>query len=823
MPPPTRETPGREPTPQPRSVLTGPPTSYAGRRADVRVQVEATPNSGNFVTPPDVVDWSIVTEGLNDNEHTATLTIAGLDANRLSRSNPSGNDLLGDQHFTHLMSMLSPNKRIRIGAGFTDSDPLILFQGWPLTRSVRWNEGTQAMTVTCISEGDEALATWPLSQILGQVRRGKPHLPWNPMEPQLHTVDASPAIFNPGGRPNRSPNPVKVSVEGHDHLVYLFCDTEAPQKESADTVDPPGFVGPPTPPGALVTKNPVHWTVVNALRYLCATNSNSIVSVSDFMQDTDALIDQAAQAVGEPFVTALTARLNDANCNAMSLREALLVVCQSVGLNFQTQIRRGKATTGTPIAGSSRFALRVFMALQDGQDEQATPGNRRMIMPKVRDLPRQAPFSDNTGMEAKDFAIANKAGFECDVTLDARAINRPTVVGGIRTYEVSLWLRPGWAILDQLDNLATGTSQADKNARKTAMQWWQGQLQTNEFDRGTTLPTSLLHGQFADHFANSDAARQWIFPDTMEYSEGFDREGWHLNLYQPFMPPTVPGEVSDGQSVYQHSILGGSILDASTWMPRRRPFRDTIGRHSKDGRRSPVVRICFDFAWVNPAMPELGATGTWRDFTGDVTIDTERAALRFNAANPWTDPTLRLFPDLELVDIDSSDPEAAGANINMIEAIIMGRFAVEVTCCIEGDSRITAIGFPGSGERARAAIVEAADRFQHLRRRGQNSLLNNQPTDELTFEDREDDLALADYAAKLRRRSGKETAAASVTVPWCDADGGWEVGDAITGCSGIDIPFSGYSEIVSKSYQNNGGSVQTTYNIGDLRHSPELA
>ncbi len=775
------------------------------------MQVEATPNSDNFVTPPDVVDWSKITLGLNDNEHTATLTIAGLDASRLSQGNPTGNPKLGDQHFTHLLEMLSPNKRVRIGAGLTESDPLILFQGYPLERSLRWSGREQVLTVTCISEGDEFLALHPECQVFGQVRRGKPWLPWNPADQDFRIVDAIPLVFNPGGKPNRSAQPLKVSFEGHDHYIYLPVDADAPQWESADAVDPPGFVGPPTPAGALVKASPVHWSAVNALRYLCAWHiwrSPFTVSVADFMQDTDALIDLFPQPPGapgmasDPFVGAMVTRLSDLACHAMNAREALVMVCQTVGLNFQTMIRRGK----TP-SGGTRFALRVFAALQDAQEEQATPSDRRMVMPKVRDLPRQAPFTDQTGVEPKDFAEANKAGFGCDLTLDvSNKINLPQVKGGIRTYECSLLLRPGWKPSLHLDNL---TTQAQRDA---ALDFWETQLgESDEFDDAGKA-TSIYHGQHLDHRLVSDVGRLWIFPDTLDYTQGYARNAWHSNCYQPYVPGSG---ATDGASIYQHSVLGGNITDPVFATVRRRPFRDTIARAVFDSQRAPYVRICFDFSWANPLLPELGFTGTWRPYAGKPVIDTERAALRFDAANMLTDAQLRADPN------DTSSK-------TMLEAIINGTFAVEVTCCIEGDTRIEAREFPATNERLRSAIVDVAARFQHLRRRGQNSLFDISggqpaPIDEPAYEAREDDFALADFAAKLRRRSGFETASASIAVPWLDADSGWEVGDACKGCSGIDINFATFSDIVSKTYsKDSNGKVQTTYQIGDLRFGQEF-
>ncbi len=785
MPVPTRETPGRE-TPQPRSVLTGPPISWSGRRPELRVQVEAALNSNRFIQPPDVVDWSNVTLGLNDSEATATIIVRGLDANRLARANPTGNDLLGDQHFTHLLEMLSPNKRVQIGTGFNTGDPLILFQGYPLQRSVRWSGNGQSLTVTCISEADEYLAVHPLQIITGQVRRLRPDVAYDASAPDTTILDALPLVFNPGGKPNMNPWPYGIEIEGKTHLIHFPCDPNDPAVKEDHGL-------------SAAAK---HWNYANALRYLCAYHvaiGGSPVSVSDFLQDTDAeeIINVAPQQTGDPFVDLLTARVTDVSCANMSVREALVLLCGEAGLHFQTMIARGKGTTGI----GPRYVLRVFAALADGQEEQSTPSGRHMIMPKVRDLPHQAPFTDQTGVETKDFSLANKAAFECDLTLDARVVNEPILPGGVRTYECTLLLRPGWAPQANLDNLVNA-SQAQKDA---AIGFWEGQLEgENEFG-GSAIPTSIYHGQHPGHLSVSDVARLWIFPDSMRYiGQGLERQGWDARLYSPFMPEPGVG------LVFGHDTLGGAIEDSDNWVIRPRPFRDTIGRTSKDARRSPAVQIAFDFAFNGDAT--AGYSATWRDYAGDVSIDTERAALRLTPANFLQDAQLREDPS------DSTSQ-------SMVEAIINGTFAVRVACCIEGDSRIVGRSFAGTNERPRAGIKDVSGRFKHLRRRGQNSHISTfvHAPDEAEFEGREDDLALADYAAKMRRRSGKETAAASVVVPWCDADGGWELGDAITGCSGIDIPFAGYSEIVSKSYSNNGGHVQTTYNVGDLRHSPEIA
>lgn len=144
------------------------------------------------------------------------------------------------------------------------------------------------------------------------------------------------------------------------------------------------------------------------------------------------------------------------------------------------------------------------------------------------------------------------------------------------------------------------------------------------------------------------------------------RSNWPTFLYSPF-------NQNESGLVLIDSAIGGGILDAGDWVPRRRPFGDTIGRIRESGDRAPIVR--FNFKATDPLTAIL-ESDDWVEYSGQPKIDPHRAGIYILEDNMWRAPPMVVDPE--------DEPE--GEDMNMLRAFIEGHFMVSVTCTISGAS-----------------------------------------------------------------------------------------------------------------------------------------
>ncbi len=775
------------------------PDQVARTPPEAALYLETARDSDEWAIAPEVLDWSAIEMRLDGEDSKATIVVRALDAKQLTAG---GN--LGRQHLTHLLTLLHPDKRIRIAMAQGADPPVILFQGYPQTRQASWSDRHQAITVSCIFEAQEIMRTNSFTQIMGRRRR------INPLRPQsddltldLVTVLAQGAVFNPDNKPNRLAT--SLAFEGDE--FYVFDDDEA--------------------------KDAKAWSFADALRYvviLHAAFESLGVSVADFTWDTIDLVGKPpAPNSADPFVRNMLNRVNAVSIASMNVDSALAALCHAADLHFHYEIR--VPDSDDPSNVKPEYHLRIFATLKDENAEGATPSpDRRMVSPKVHDITRDAPFMDYTGLTPADIAGRNEAR-KADLSQDTRAVNAPIFLGGAWEYQVTVLMRPGWMPHLNVDKwvpeppLPPEPELPPTNAQiEKAIGYWEEAFgfddtvgeaerdpQTGEFLRWA----SIYHRKHPDFKTVADVWRRWVFPDDFAYmgadleSSPYKRAFGPWSTWEWFSPDLGFG--GPPSSTWMDGQFGGSISDALNWAPRPRPFGDTIGRMNLlTTARDPIVWINF---FPPPAVFEPAtalASPGWMRYGGAVDFDKQRAAIWLAEDNLWASAALR------------EDPLVGDSN--MIEAYLNDSFALAVTATVIGDGRLQRRPNPTGSTltRKRMAIVDLGyERFQFRNRIERDGFRLFEPDPDPKFQTRDDVADFNRFADETAKVLASDVVAGSVTVPYIKTD--VRLGDSFSGCDGMGIHFQSYPEVVCIEYvKDPKAGYQTVYHLTDLRHAPEV-
>ncbi|MEK6677003.1 MAG: hypothetical protein AABZ47_15295 [Planctomycetota bacterium] len=762
----------------------GAPNEYNRRPTPLLVYAETERNSNVFALE-EFVACTRITRAIDGGDTTALLSTA---FSIEDRSSPRPRNL------STILSDLHPNRRIRVAQPHGASGERILFQGVPITHTLRFSHDGESATILCLSEGQEALRFDVQALIDGRLVRQYPLSPWNAEQPDAFKLSTLTAIFNAEGKPNRSRELYPVTIGDHTVRLPLFAE--------GNTID--------------VTT----WRYVDALRYVLGWYVARHVTLSgkcaviEFLLDTETMLD-AGDGVqsDDPLVARLTSPMAELGVASTNVEEALTLICAAASVHYEIAVRQQQPGDGSSAA---KFFLRVFAVLDSDRAAQATP-TRRMGSARRSNLPRESAFFDPTSplRSVRDMATANAAQ-QNDLTIDRRTIAIPNYLGGVHEFEVFLILRPGWEPHPNLDNLTS------VEAKDDAVEYWIEQFypeyEEDEEDKKTPTPTSVYHGKHPQHdsayYENSagslsrvrDAFRKWIFPDDVSYLDGaigasrLARIDWSAKWYSPY----YPGDGTDTpRNVLVHPMHGAGIAGAANWLPRRRPFGETIGRRDAQGNRAPIVYFHYDA----PNKEAIAANG-WIPFAGGVRIDSERAAIILTENKLFGSSAMRMD--------ENGDAEEETA----IYAHIHGTFAVGIVCTIQGDERMSYS--PGGALFGRALVHDwGFEKFRKRNRRGQNSLLNAQAIDpDAEYEDRDDTAAFEKQSSVDGGRRILETVAGTVTVPWIDTR--YSPGDSFSGVEGLALSFAASPGIVAITYIADDPNYRTEIQLEDFRQAPEV-
>jgi hypothetical protein len=244
-------------------------------------------------------------------------------------------------------------------------------------------------------------------------------------------------------------------------------------------------------------------------------------------------------------------------------------------------------------------------------------------------------------------------------------------------------------------------------------------------------------------------------------------------------------------------------------VPRRRPFRDTIGRKSVYvSDTSPIVRVCFDGQCPETALTD----GHWMDFAGEVAIDEQRAAMHFTDPNIWNAPMFL------------AEPLYPAFSATAIESYIKGTFYVAVTCTIEGDERsYIRRSKKDSYARERNRIIDyGTEQFPSRDQTAGNShLWHERGADpDPIYRSREGRRELIAQAQRDLERVSAVTVSGDPEIFWLDET--YLPGDSFRGVAGLGISFPTYPTIQMVRWVNEGGGWRTVLHLTDLRHGREV-
>lgn len=806
-----------------RPIPTNPPTTpttvgpapreFSRRHPEVVLRYEIAPNSNEW-NGIEYVQWAEIVQQQDGADDYAVLTADALPVRRIGVGPGAG-----FEHFAGILQRLNPDARVRIVAPWGAGGKKLLFQGYILRRSIAWTGSRQTMQFYAVSEAQEKVRHRDQTQIIGRTMLVDPTYVTstgdNPtdQEPEFRTVTAMPAVFNADGRPNRFPDPIRVSTgesgDSAGYELYTFTDDDAPEAE--------------------------YWTYAQALRYIAyfyLNRTGSVVSTAAFMADTDQIAGVQPSTFGDPLLNRLVERPTDLSVDMLNVDEALAAIVVPAGVHYRFELKGDAGSSSSPQAA---FWLRVYAAIETASEDQATDHNRLMIAPVLHDLARDEPFSDYSSETAEDIAEANKAQ-QASVSFDHDSYNRVRLVGAPKRYEVTLLLRPGWAPHEYLDNLHEKASTSAEV--QAARDFWIGEFEP-EFDEstGNRVPNSVYHSLHPDHKAYADVFRKWIFPDSWrvallnlgrDYTGDGDGNGAapNLDLFDPddetsgpiwtsdWYKATLSLDDTDGVfegSVYRDPVRGCGLSEdiVSSWVPRWRPFLNTVGRRNEAiTDLSPIVRINYSTDDPDGALDADG----WVEFTGSVRIDEDRAAIYFQDTDIWGGAPFLVEPDLGHV------------SIRAIERYIAGRMFVSVTCTIEGDKRLSALKSRlGSTQRTRVKAIDAAASFRLDDRAAANSHLyadNGEDSDPL-YNTRDDTDKVEAVAEKYVKRLSPDSISGDLETWWIDDT--VRVGDAFTGSVGLGVSFPAYPAVAAISYVNAGeGGYRTKFVLTDLTTSPDI-
>jgi len=763
-------------------------------------------NYHEFVLATDT-DWSGINLQLDAQDDTATLILRALDASKLQ-----GPGEIGQRHLKHILDDLNPDKRVRIAVGMGADAPIFLFQGWPMSRTPSWSEKHQALTCTCLSEGQDLLRSGEKTQIVGRKMRYSSIPVGESEDIQLADVESDPPVFNAKGKPNRLQRVDQILVTdagGFAHILYAFTVDNAPMAE--------------------------FWNAADALRYVvwhyvvqAGAGETRKVNATSFLLDTDqfANMDTPVEDSNDPFIRKMAARINNVSIQAMNAEQAIGAICAAVGLHFHLELRADESQ-------EPQFHLRVFAALETESHEQNSPQSRNMGIPRTLDIPRDAPFANYSGLTPADIAGRNEAR-QAQLVLDDRAVNAPAFLGGAKEFQVTLLLRPGWlphppyvdnVVPPDVEGSPPITPEAKAALLEAARDKWEEAFGFedggDEFRPDLRQYNSIYHAKDPLFYTVADVWRLWVFPDTEEYMNA-DLATSPYTRQAPWDNPLLwsPYDSSFDHLVYAEGNLGGSvpIEEVKLWSPHRRPFLPTIGRiNLATSSREPVVWLNFHATDPFTALADLN----WVRYTGNPKIDAKRAAIWFPDDNLWASPSLRENPQV-------ADTGIINAYLGLQEDGTWGdpHFFVAVTCMVRGDVRMTnkslASGAPFARKRTQT-IDLGFERFVSRKTIAPPIEFPSMAKDETdpAFKDRDDTDAFNKHCNRVAEATGRQTVSGSWEAPYVKTD--VRLGDSFSGVDGLGIAFGSYPECVAVEFsKDEKAGYRTVYHLSDLRHAPEL-
>jgi hypothetical protein len=602
-----------------------------------------------------------------------------------------------------------PDRRLVVMTDEPDvRDREMLFEGYPPVQTFRWNGRIGHEGEVYVFEAEhvfERLSCDRAALIYGRRMRNGAIEDGLQSDPPQFTgrsvpVTALPCIFNPDGVGNRAVDPLTVMTkQGDSRKVHLFTwDNEFAEK----------------------------WTYATVLRYLVwfyVMHEGPVYEGNTFTVTEKAALGQRQDN------TRLSKALEGAPislvCEGTNLAEALDVWASSAGLHItaETDNVDGRPVTGLRVWAAEDGPAKELLLVRSGTHADGTP---RYDRSKLSDA--QVLQDNNT--------------YRGWVSWDHRnMVNSPVVIGGIKQYEMTVELQPGWIPRHNLDNVSAEEREAAKALALTPEQVEELGEQTEAY-----YWFRRYHRRGSEFFLGKDTGRLWVLNEDGWYDAALYNRNAPFDNYQPF----------DFSTVTDHEITG-----AGSWTRRPRPFLPTITGSAESGSSGVWMETSFD-----------GGV-TWHQQSSGICILKDRAGVYFDCENP-----AEITPT-------GIDP----AEVNMWYALIDQTFRVRVTAVIESDERLMGT-YPTEESvsptmQRNAMVIRRPRSFQFKSCMGTENILRELSDDDAYV--RDDSQAIQDVARSLAEvYQGRDIRGAAV-IPWLDSD--YAPGDRISGIRGRHIRF----------------------------------
>lgn len=747
------------------------PTKLVRVPPPIDILIETGPGSGEYEALDEQVQWTRINRNIDGTPTVANL-FAALDISRLST-----------RHLSDIIDEITPDRRIIIQQSNGEGAPLYLFVGYPQTSTLQWTEDSQAWSCSMRSEPEEVWATDSSRMIVGRQMRRDPNIKEFD-QGGVAVVPALPLHFNAGGRPNRSPYFKFDNREtGAEHDLGVFTEDSYHDAE--------------------------FWTYADALRYLIFFYNSDLeepdalrVSTVDFWSDTDQIYGGLYNAADRDSLRRLLLRrVPDTRLDGVDLWTAVSELVTAAGLHVHFLTTPSNEGSAQGANWQPRHSLRIFPAAI--RNEKPDPLATAMIRPVSRPLPREKPFDAiRAGRTAKDIARAGEA-MQSTAIIDHRRINRAAVWGGVKRYECTLLLLPGWLPHPNLDDVEQ-TQSAIEAAQDF---WWE------ELGDQNSANESKYHRDHKDFGDVADVGRKWVYPTGGDYASE-DGVAANSPYYRAGLPtghnyePLGPGDVNK----LADFRLGGGLADAALerWGAHRRPFRSPFSRIGENVTIPPYLEFKVDgdpFADVD-----------WQAYMGAaLRIDLLDSAVWIEVENPVLNVQRFDYADDALV--------APAVDDNWFAWLVEQKLYLRITVAIDGDFRINRTENISTGGllRTRAGVFDMAERYRFQKVAGTNSIFRTNDDPDPEYGDIDDSAEeLPDMARAVVGDASRERVSGNPEIPWIEAD--YQLGDSLTGSPGIGIKFNDPPEVVAIQYLNDPKAGQRTQLVlADLRTNPNLA
>ncbi len=643
-----------------------------------------------------------------------------------------------------------PDRRIRVTTDLPHgASREILFEGYAPLHAARWDGRIDREEESFRFEADHVFDRWSQSaeaQVYGRFARngeiedGLQSDPGTYASRNVH-VSALTCVFNPDGLPNRALTPLTIPMPGGDvRDVHPFT-----YEEDADARP---------------------WTYASILRYLLYFHlaGHAPIDTAAVYDATDGLIETNAEPAGE-LARRLAREPVSLSCEATTLAEALDLVLASAGV--QMRIAHGQ------VGDHARMAVQLWVG-EEGRAQviQLARGGRHTD---------GTPRYDTRDRSAAQVLLENNA-HRLDVTWDERdRITSPVIIGGIKHYEMTLPLWPGWAPRTDLDNV----NSQDRAAAKSEA------LLPSDLKALGDLASGAMwfrryHRQGDLFAAHGDVARLWVLNEDGRFDGALYNRHAPFDDYQPFDFATV---------------AEASVTRAGAWMRRTRRLLPLVST-SPEGRSLGVwVEVSFD------------GGATWQPQSGGVRVLQDRAGIYFDVENPTG------------ITPEGYEP----AEQNLWYALVDQTFRVRVTATVESDERIVA-SVEGTSERSRLAtvgsVVRRTSSFHFHSREGTTHALRDIT---LAGEEARDDRSAALALVSRLAMAGQAWEVRGLpAIPWIET--GYRLGDRVSEVRGqyLRLNTSGgacpaYPVVLERRFVLHGDAYETVLLLGQAAQADPFA